>query len=218
MATSLKIRVGIAAFATFIVILIPLLENNFFAPVTITRWGKVSWDDFQGIPQPFSSYEAGISSAIYLEYDSIRGRYIAYAGQNNVQSWAKRSQEEQEYLLNHEQYHFNITQLHASKLNDYIEENPDGGLQLYLLRLGSINIDLRRMQRRYDDEANHSLVYNKQRGWEFHIDSLLMLQQGWLTDHFSGAQVYLTQPRNYDTQELFWFQIRHRAFQHPLPR
>lgn len=76
--------------------LIPLLETKFFAAVTVKKWGKVSWNDFQGIPQPFSSYEDGISSSIYLEYDSTKGRCVAYAGQNNVQSWAKRSQEEQD--------------------------------------------------------------------------------------------------------------------------
>jgi hypothetical protein len=194
MANSLKLKIAIAGFGLFVLILIPLLQTNFFAPVTIKRWGKVSWDDFHGIPQAFSSYEAGISTSIFLEYDSAKGRYVAYAGQNNVQSWAKRSEQKQSYLLNHEQFHFNITELHARMLNDYIDENPDGSLQLFLLRLGSINIDLSRMQRQYDEETNHSLIYDKQRRWEYRIDSLLALQNGWLTDHFSGAQVYFTQP------------------------
>src|SRR5690349_20589667 len=113
MANSLKIKIAIALFAICVLILIPLLENNFFARVTIKRWGKLTWDDFQGIPQPFSSYEASIGSAIFLEFDSAKGRYVAYAGQNNIRSWAKRSREEQAYLLNHEQFHFNITELHA---------------------------------------------------------------------------------------------------------
>jgi hypothetical protein len=192
MANSLKIKIGIAAFAIAVLILIPLLETKFFAPVTIKRWGKVSWDDFQGLRPPFSSYEAGISSSIYVEYDSTKARYVAYAGQNNIHSWAKRSEDEQDYLLKHEQNHFNITELHARMLNDYIEENPNGTLQLYLLRLGSINIDLSRMQRQYDEETNHSLVYNKQCTWDYRIDSLLILKNGWLTDNFSGARAYFT--------------------------
>lgn len=212
MANSLKIKIGIAAFAILILVMIPLLETNFFAPVTVKRWGKLSWDDFQGIPQPFSTYEAGISSAIYIEYDSTRGRYVAYAGQNNVHSWARRSPNANlDYALNHEQYHFNITELHARMLNDYIEENPDGTLQLYLLRLGSLNIDLRRMQRQYDNETNHSLVYDKQRRWEYRIDSLLILQKGWLTDYFSGAQVYLTQPSDSSKGLVDGLPYRHYA-------
>lgn len=190
MAGSLKVKIGIAAFAVIILLGIPLLENSFFAPVTIKRWATLSWDDFQGIPQPFSSYEAAIASAVYLQYDSTRERFHAYAGQHNVGSWAKRSRSCQEYTLNHEQYHFNITELHARKLNEYIAENPDGSEYLYNLRRGSINLDLRRMQSQYDNETNHSLIYDRQRRWEYKIDSLLILSKGWTTDHFSGARAY----------------------------
>jgi hypothetical protein len=190
MANPLKVKIGIAVFAILVLILIPLFQTKFFAPVTVKRWGKVSWSDFQGIPRLFSSYEAGISSSIYLEFDSVKGRYVAYAGQNNVQSWAKRSYEQQDYLLNHEQYHFNITELHARMLDEYIEENPDGTLDLYLLRLGSINIDLEKMQNQYDNETSHSLIYDRQSRWEYEIDSLLSLDGGWVTDYFSGARVF----------------------------
>lgn len=190
MARSLKVKIGITSFALIILLGIPLLDNSFFAPVTIKRWEKLSWDDFQGIPQPFSSYEAAIASAVYLEYDSTRERFHAYAGQNNIASWAKRSRPGQEYALNHEQYHFNITELHARKLNEYIAENPDGSEYLFNLRRGSINIDLRKMQNRYDSETKHSLIYDRQRLWEFKVDSLLTLDSGWVTDKFSGARIY----------------------------
>jgi hypothetical protein len=192
MANLVKTKTGLSIFSLSILILIPLFESNFNAQVIIKRWSKLTWDDFQGFIQPFSRYEAAISSAIYLEYDSSTQTYLAYAGQNNVRSWAKRSPNAYlDYALNHEQYHFNITELHARKLNQYISENPGGGELLYLLRLGSINIDLRKMQRQYDLETNHSIVFNKQRRWEFRIDSLLLLDSGWVTDKFSGAKVFL---------------------------
>src|SRR5687767_15101092 len=119
MASALKVKTSIAVGAVCIIVLIPLLENNFFAPVKIKRWGELSWDDFQGIPPPFSSYAASITSAVYLEYDSSQSRYRAYAGQNNIRSWVKLNRpDRQPALLNHEQYHFNITELHARMLND----------------------------------------------------------------------------------------------------
>lgn len=211
MANSLKVKIAIAGGALFVLFLVPLLQSKFFAPVTIKRWGNVSWNDFQGIPRPFSSYEAGISSSVYLEFDSIKGRHVAFAGQNNIHSWAKRSQDEQVYLLNHEQFHFNITELHARMFNDYIEENPEGSLQSYLSRLGLINVDLGQMQHQYDEETNHSLSYDKQRSWEYRIDSLLMLQGGWLTDHFSGAQVYLTHPSDSSKGLIDGLPYRHYA-------
>lgn len=190
MAGSLKVKIGIAGFSIFVLVLIPLLENKFFAPVTIKRWGKVSWNDFQGIPQPFSSYGAVISSGVSLEYDSNRSRYVAYAGQNNIYSWVKKSEDERAYMLNHEQYHFDITEFHARMLNDYIEQNPDGTKQLYLTRLRSINYELGRMQDEYDNETDHSVNYDKQSKWEYRIDSLLSLESGWVVDQYSGGKVY----------------------------
>jgi hypothetical protein len=190
MAGSLKLKIAITGFSVVLFALIEFLDNRFFAPATIKRWSKISWEDFQGIPQPFTEYEAGISSSIYLEYDSALSRYRAYAGQNNMRSWARRSHEDQDYELNHEQYHFNITELHARMLNTYIDENPKGSQYLFRLRLGSINIDLRRMQDRYDTESDHSLNYDKQRRWEFKIDSLLSLKNGWVRDQVSNARIF----------------------------
>lgn len=191
MANSLRVKIAIAVISSAVLVAIPLMQTNFFAPIIIKRWSKLTWDDFKGIPQPFSSYEAAISSSIYLEFDSAQNRYVAYAGQNNIRSWAKRSEPGQEYELNHEQYHFNITELHARMLNEYILKNPDGNLDLYLLRLGSLKLDLAEMQNRYDEETDHSLIFDKQRLWEFRIDSLLIGNKGWITDHYSGAQVYM---------------------------
>ena len=108
MATHLKVKVGVSVFSLCILMLIPLLENNFYAPVTIKRWSALTWDDFQGFVPPFTGYEAAIASAVYLEYDSAKNKFHAYAAQNNMRSWAKRSRPNQEYGLGHEQYHFNI--------------------------------------------------------------------------------------------------------------
>lgn len=150
----------------------------------------MTWDDFQGFVPPFTGYEAAIASAVYLEYDSSKNKFHAYAAQNNMRSWAKRSRLNQEYGLGHEQHHFNITELHARKLNEYIAENPDGGEYLFNLRLGSINLDLRKMQSEYDSETDHSLIFDTQRRWEYRIDSLLVLDSGWVTDHFSGGKAF----------------------------
>jgi hypothetical protein len=95
-----------------------------------------------------------------------------------------------EYGLNHEQYHFNITELHARRLNQYINEFPDNDPYSYELRLGSLRIDLNDMQDQYDNETDHSTILDKQRRWEFRIDSLLTRESGWITDFYSGAKAY----------------------------
>ncbi len=193
MANLIKPKIGVSAFAVSILVIIPLLESNFFKPVVIKKWSKLSWNDFQGFVPPFTGYGAGISSEVYLEYDSSLSKYHAYAGQNNVRSWTKRSTTDNEYSLTHEQYHFNITELHARMLNQYIDENPQGSEGLFLLRLGSINITLNEMQDQYDNETDHSTIFDKQRRWEYRIDSLLTLGSGWVVDHYSGARLFFPQ-------------------------
>jgi hypothetical protein len=193
MANLVKPKLGISLFSVAILILFPLLETNFYSTATIKRWGQLSWDDFQGIARPFSKYGAGISSAIYLEYDSSASRYRAYAGQNNMYSWANQRVRSSEYGLNHEQYHFNITEFYARLLNEYIEANPGENESTYLLRLASLDVDLQKMQNEYDLETDHSLNRDKQRRWEYKIDSLLMVHSsdsGWVQDYYSGARIY----------------------------
>lgn len=84
MANYVKAQVGISALSISIIILIPLLQSNFNAPSTIKRLSKLTWNDFQEFVRPFSKYDAAISRAVYLGYDSTKRRYFAYAGQNNV--------------------------------------------------------------------------------------------------------------------------------------
>lgn len=191
MARPLKLKLAIVGFSIIILVIIPLLESNFLAPVTIKRWSKLTWEDFQGIPRLFSSYDAGINSGIYLEYDSTAKRYVAYAGQHNVRSWVRHSEGDESYLLMHEQLHFDISELHARKLNQFISEHPGASLYAISLRLSSINLDLNNMQDAYDYETDHSQIFDMQRRWQYRIDSLLTLEAGWVTDHYSGGKIYL---------------------------
>lgn len=188
MANFVKYRIGVSLFSLSMLVLIPLLESKFNAPVTIKRWCQLTWDDFRGIPQPFSSYGAVISSNVYLEYDSSTARYNAYAGQNDIHSWTKGGQSD--YALNHEQYHFNISELHARLLNKYIIDNPGKSEHWYQLQLEMFRSDLDLMQDRYDRETDHSTIFDRQRRWEYQIDSLLRSDSGWVTDQFSGARVF----------------------------
>src|SRR5687768_9769572 len=137
MANFLKAKLAVSAFSVSIIILVALLDSNFNAPVTIKRWSKLTWNDFQGFPRPFSGYGAVIGSQVYLEFDSASSKYVAYAGQNNLVSWTKETTKNSDYALNHEQYHFNITELHARLLNEYIEANPNESEAFYNSRLYS---------------------------------------------------------------------------------
>jgi len=203
MANLLKAKLGVSLFSISILIIIPLLESNFNAPVIIKRWELLTWNDFNGITPPFSGYGAAISSQVYLEYDSAISKFIAYAGQNNIRSWTKEKTRASDYALNHEQYHFNITELHARLLNEYIEANPNETEALYSSKLYYIQAALNTMQDQYDDETDHSLIVHKQRHWEFKIDSMLSIHSmdsGWVTDYYSGAKIYFPVKPEFESQ------------------
>lgn len=159
--------------ASSILVLIPLFRSNFNAPVTMHRWKQLDWEDFQGFVKPFTGWGAGISSSVFIEYDSTQKKYTAYAAMHNQYSWKSKSVLNSDYALNHEQYHFNITEYHARKLNSIFENKNienESQVKYELLRIRS---DLYLMQDKYDTETDHSLNRAYQSKWEYQIDSLL---------------------------------------------
>ena len=188
-----RIKTIITALSLFIIILIPLLRNSFYLPAEIKRWSQLEWDDFKGIVRPFTQYGAAIHSKVYAEYDSIKGKYVAYAGQNNRRSWVKNSTKNYESSLRHEQYHFNITEYHARLLNEELQSNDSVTKSQLSSMLNEINWDLSEMQDQYDDQTDHSLITHQQNYWEFKVDSLLQVhspENGLVTDSISGLQVW----------------------------
>lgn len=196
MANFVKSKIGVSIACVGVLALIPLLRNNFNAPPSFTRWGNpITWKDFAGVPRYFSRYDAGISSTIYLAYDSTLRQYYAYAAQDNNYSWARPDLQDSTdaYLLNHEQYHFNITEIHARMLNNYIRMHPEHKAEDYERKLLRLQEELYYMQDDYDNESGHSINRAEQRWWEYRIDSLLQVHagdSGRVTDYYSGAQAF----------------------------
>lgn len=194
MASVVRVKISIIIGAVFILTFIPLLKSNFNAPVTIKRWEeKLTWDDFRGLPPPFQKWGAAISSNVYLKYDTANKRFEAFAGQNNQQSWVKNRTRRSNYALNHEQYHFNITELHSRMMNAYLQQNQDKNEVEYIGELKTIRNALNAMQNEYDAETNHGLNVSEQSRWEYKTDSLLQIYStdpGFMTEDHSGAQIY----------------------------
>lgn len=185
---------------------ISLISNNFYQTPTYKRWGELNWSDFKGNGRPFTTYEAGIFSKVYLETDSINKSYRAYSAQNDQKSWKKYENEDSYELLLHEQYHFNITEVFARKMNVFIKENPNRDYSFYKKKLQDLYWEEREMQAQYDDESDHSINLNKQIGWEYRIDSLLKdfeEHKGIIMDSITGVSVYFIEtPKfkaSYDT-------------------
>ncbi len=183
----MKIKILICLVCLGIVLSVRIIGTNSYSALVQKRWGNLTWNDFQGDPDPFSSFDAAISSTIHIEYDSIKNRYVAFAVQNNMRSWKKDTSS---YLLRHEQYHFNITEVHARLLDKYISENSDAKSD-WLEKKHNFYLDLLGdMQDQYDKATDHGILYGSQMYWEFKIDSLLTADSGWKRDNMTGAKAY----------------------------
>ncbi|WP_017734092.1 DUF922 domain-containing protein [Nafulsella turpanensis] len=196
MAHLVKTKFSILSFSVLLSVLVTALQASFYRTPTIKKWDaeeQLTWKDFRDIPVPFSRYAATVSSRIHLDYNEESERYFAYAGQNDVESWVY---EEDDYLLRHEQYHFNITEIHARKLNDYLSTTGDISKEDAENKLSEIGEEMNSMQERYDAETDHSLKVPNQAYWEFKIDSSLQAYEdnGIITDQLSGLSIQFYKP------------------------
>lgn len=137
----------------------------------------LTWDDFKDMPQPNTNAAALTASGISFGFSVNKTGQKITGFNTNVEcvfypekSWYKPKLANN-YILNHEQMHFNITELHARKFRKQISNTaPNQALKSQLNRLyETITKASVRMQRRYDSETNHSINKEKQQEWDIFI-------------------------------------------------
>lgn len=137
---------------------------------------KLTWDDFTGKPEQGTDRAALSSIQIHVDFQfanndlqwNIRCRF------NKKKSWGRSRTD---YILSHEQAHFDITEYHARKLNERLTIYKKSGEKDHSRRLQSIYEETMReenkMQETYDRETRHSILTDKQAIWLKKVDSLL---------------------------------------------
>jgi hypothetical protein len=198
-----KLKLFIIIFCISGLVLIDQARSGFNAPEILKRWQPLTADDFKGFPPPFSGWGGAISSNVYLEFDSLANRYTAYSAQNSRYSWLKDHLRDNEYVLNHEQYHFNISEYIARKLDAELAfENVKESTDAYEM-LGEARFSLDSLQDRYDGESDHGLLKDLQRLWEYRTDSLLASMdpgKGYLIDTVFQRRFHW--PSDYSTRTI----------------
>lgn len=136
---------------------------------------KLTWEDFQGMPE--SGSDRAALSAIMINVDfSYSGsgfKWTITCRFNKKKSWGRTKTE---YILSHEQAHFDITEIHARKLHQRLKE--------YKYNQGTFQKDLQaiyqqivkeenEMQSKYDSETSHSINKEKQAEWLTKVKALL---------------------------------------------
>jgi len=153
------------------------------------QWSEtrpLSWSDFQGEPNGAADFVASTNSGISLSYSigNRNGNYhFDFTVKSNFypkQSWY-RPEAASEYILKHEQTHFDISELHARKLRkklteltvtEHVKTDAD---KLYK----ETEQQRRAMQQKYDDESDHSKLQSAEFEWRTYVASELKNYGRW---------------------------------------
>lgn len=142
---------------------------------------KLVWDDFLAVPRRGSHYAAEIfTSFSYEGKSSVKDGIVqlnlllkGYMLKNS--SWA-RSEARNDYALNHEQRHFDITKLVMERFKQKIQpdsltvEDYNSIVQYQFLESYR---EMNRLQEQYDRETKHGINQGLQEIWNHRIDEEL---------------------------------------------
>lgn len=154
-----------------ILLLLPLKGES----ENIIKWTdgqQIDWSVFKGKPDPSSPYDAQLNSGVRYSYSyeskngNVKVNFDVFCYMDPNLSWSKKGKQT-DYLLGHEQLHFDISELHARKLRKALQEydfskNPQKEVEKIFNR---ITKDRQDMQNKYDKETDHSKNRPEQAEW-----------------------------------------------------
>lgn len=136
---------------------------------------KLTWNDFRAQPDRNSTNAALTSSSINIEfgYNNTGLKYNIKCRFDKNLSWGRIKNE---YILSHEQGHFDIAEIHARKLNKLLRE--------YKFNSRTVGQDVNKIydsvmkqhhafQSQYDNETNYSRNPEQQNAWKTKIEETL---------------------------------------------
>jgi len=136
---------------------------------------KLTWTDFKASPDASSSNAALTNAKILFSYehDGETLKFKVRCGFDKTKSWGRVKND---YILAHEQKHFDISELYARKLYKALRE--------YKFKVKTVDNDLNAIyqkviqehfttQAQYDRETDHSLRPEEQKKWDEKIDQEL---------------------------------------------
>lgn len=183
----------------FLLLFFPLLANTVLMPDTPVFpaeeivWSsqrRLSWDDFKATPE-----NRGFTGAI--TYATIKATPKVTGFFNNQieveveaifrcdKSWAKDKARESEYLLNHEQRHFDIAEMYARKIRRALEQHnitPRNYPQVKKEVIEPLFKEYVQHDESYDHSTAHGLRSAVQEEWDDQLDTELGLMEEVLTD------------------------------------
>lgn len=166
-----------------------LLAQDKDKKIAWDRDKPLCWRDFKAKPDFFSSYTANTNSGIGYSwnYSTASGNpeleYDISCSFYPNRSWVKKPADP-DFLLAHEQLHFDISELHARKLNKALAEYKPTRTVRSDLRQIYTRIEAERvaMQKQFDQETRHSENPKAEMAWRKKIAMELQNLSRFATD------------------------------------
>lgn len=158
------------------------VSNNFDNKIIWEGDSRLNWKDFSGSANNFVFYHA--YSMTGIAYDVLTNspksaQFFIYSYFDKNQSWVKNGQET-DYLLNHEQMHFDLCELYrrkfAKRLTDrtFTHQNISSEMKIIF---DDIFRGFEQIQKQYDAETNHARIKEKQKEWNAFVQAELLKYQ-----------------------------------------
>lgn len=153
-------------------------KTNFTSEEETIPWQperKLCWEDFLCSPQKQGDAVASTSTSLGVSYQVKNGEltYSISCHFSKKKSWGLLRTE---YILAHEQAHFDITELHARKLYRALynyQFNPETFKKDIAAIYEQIVREKEEMQEAYDSETDHSRRRRIQYDWLEKIDNMM---------------------------------------------
>lgn len=142
---------------------------------------KLTWKDYKASPDTQSDAAASTTTYLSIEY-KISANSFGY----KIKSWFSKTKSwgrhKDDYILSHEQGHFDIAEIFARKLHKKMSEYRFDR-KTYQQELKKIYQDVmdekEKMQDEYDEETNHSINKERQAEWLKKIAKMLHEYAAW---------------------------------------
>jgi hypothetical protein len=162
----------------FCLLLIPAVLFAQSRDEELLEWSasrKLTWKDYKADPERGSDAAASTTSYLAIEYN-IRSNSFGYKIQSKFSKTRSWGLHKTDYILSHEQGHFDIAEIFARKLHKKMSEYQFNK-KTYQKDLNKIYQEIldekEKMQNDYDKETNHSIKKEKQAEWLKKISKML---------------------------------------------
>ncbi|MEI9810326.1 MAG: DUF922 domain-containing protein [Bacteroidota bacterium] len=162
----------------FLLLLIPAISFAQESNEELIDWKagqRLVWNDYKANPDEGSDAAALTATYLGIEY-TIDEKGLGWKIQcrfSKTRSWGKSKTD---YILQHEQGHFDIAEIFARKLNKKLSEYKfdKNGYKKDLKKIyDSVTGEKENLQDQYDKETDHSRKKEEQARWIKKIDELL---------------------------------------------